>query len=425
MKDLAHWIHQIIKENHQADDYELSIAYHSQYDARFAQNAISQHLSGENISIYYHASIDKKSASMSINQYDKAQIKDMIVKTEELAKINQTDPEYCPSIGQQEYLSVNNMAERTLNLSENEVIDLISRSISFAKEKNTTLSGIFTKVISKSFFFTKNGFEGSSDSCFFEYSMTMKSEGKETKISVCDKDFAHFNLDAELNHLYSQYSALDTITPMEPESIAVIFRPSATANLMMYLGWILDRRMADDGITPFKDQIGKQLFGKNFSLSTVIEDEQMIIYPYNGNCTIKAIDWIKDGVINALPMGKAYAQMIGEEAKQMFNISIAGGETSEAEMMKKVKRGLIVNNLWYIRPNDMRTADFTGMTRDGVLYFEDGEIKHSVNNFRFNEKLHEVTQRILCLGPSVAFSETLKAPTMLITDFNFVDKTNF
>lgn len=425
MKDLALWIHQIVKENHKADDYTLSINYHKQYDARFAQNAISQHLCGENVSITYRASIDKKTASMSINQYDEAQIKAMIQQTEELATINQADPEYASSLSQQDYLKVNNMSERTLNLSEEEVVALISRSIEFAKEKSTTLSGIFTKVISRNYFFTKNGFIGESESCFFEYSMTMKAEGKETKISVCDKEFAHFDLEKELNRLYSQFSTLETIKVMEPESIAVILRPAAAANLIMYLGWILDRRMADDGITPFKGQIGKQVFGKLFNLSTVTEDEQMVIYPFSGDATIKSIDWIKEGVINALPMGKSYAQMIGEEAKQMFNISIQGGNTSEEEMMKSVKRGLIINNLWYIRPNDMKTADFTGMTRDGVLYFEDGEIKHSVNNFRFNEKLHEVTQRILSLGPSIAFSNNFKAPTMLITDFNFVDKTNF
>jgi len=124
-------------------------------------------------------------------------------------------------------------------------------------------------------------------------------------------------------------------------------------------------------------------------------------------------------------MSRSYAKMIGDEAGQMLNMYIPGEDISEEDMMKMAGRGLIINNLWYIRPNDMRTADFTGMTRDGVLYFENGEVKHSVNNFRFNEKLHEITHRILALGESLICENTIKVPSFLIKDFNFVDKTNF
>ena len=243
-----------------------------------------------------------------------------------------------------------------------------------------------------------------------------------SKVSV-GKDFAGSL--RQLDQLYSQFSALDKPNKMEPETINVILRPQAVANLMMYLRWGLDRRMADEGLTPLKGQIGKQYFGEKFNMSTVSEDDSMTIIPFFNDTVVKDIDWIKDGVVKALPTNKTYANMIGTEATSMFNVYISGGDTSEEEMMKMVDRGLIINNFWYIRPNDMRTADFTGMTRDGVLYFENGEVKHSVNNFRFNEKLHEITRRILALGESAIVFNTSKVPTMLIKDFHFIDRTNF
>jgi predicted Zn-dependent protease len=94
-------------------------------------------------------------------------------------------------------------------------------------------------------------------------------------------------------------------------------------------------------------------------------------------------------------------------------------------MMKQVERGVIVNNLWYIRPVDTKSGEWTGLTRDGVLYFENGEIQHSLTNFRWNEVLHDVTKRILALGPPVQLRPEIVVPTMLIDDFNFVDVTTF
>jgi len=67
----------------------------------------------------------------------------------------------------------------------------------------------------------------------------------------------------------------------------------------------------------------------------------------------------------------------------------------------------------------------TGMTRDGVLYFEDGKVKHAVNNLRFNEIPHEATKRILALGESIACESTVMMPTLLVDNFNFVDTTSF
>jgi len=104
---------------------------------------------------------------------------------------------------------------------------------------------------------------------------------------------------------------------------------------------------------------------------------------------------------------------------------IPGEDTSEAEMMQMVPRGLILNRFWYIRPVDMKRGELTGMTRDGVLYFENGEIKHAVNNLRFNEIPHEMTQRILALGRAQLASASAVVPPILVDGFNFVDKTSF
>ena len=113
------------------------------------------------------------------------------------------------------------------------------------------------------------------------------------------------------------------------------------------------------------------------------------------------------------------------EPQSLYNYFIPGGDATEEEMMKLVPHGLIINRFWYIRTVDAKAGEFTGMTRDGVLYFEDGQVKHAVNNLRFNEMPHDATRRILALGKQESPSPSSCIPTMLIDAFNFVDKTNF
>lgn len=425
MKTLISKIEKLVKSLSKADDYELNIKYLDQYDCRFAQNAISQHLAGKNLTITYTAYINKKSASSTINQYDEQEINSLVKRTEESALLNQPDPEFCPSLSALKFKEFNNTKPDTLNLTPQKAVDTIKKAIAMANKKDCLLSGIFSKEYYIEHLSTKNGFSGFYDACDYDYSMTIKKEARETKISVSEVDFAKFNLENTFEKLYNQFSALDTPKTMEPETLPVILRPAAVSNLMMYLLWILDRRMADDGITPFTNQLGIKFFGEKFNLFTSSNDPDLIIKPFNNSSIFEDIEWIKNGVLQQMPMSKSYANKIHAKANSIFNAIIPGEDVSEEDMMIQAGRGLIINNFWYIRPNDMKTADFTGMTRDGVLYFENGKVKYAVNNFRFNVGLVEVTRNIMSLGKSEICGHNFKMPTMLISDFNFVDKTNF
>jgi len=134
---------------------------------------------------------------------------------------------------------------------------------------------------------------------------------------------------------------------------------------------------------------------------------------------------VENGVLKNMPVNRYWAKKVNTEPLGIFNVYIPGGEATEEEMMQMVPRGLIINRFWYIRTVDAKAGELTGMTRDGVLYFENGNVKHAVNNLRFNEIPHLATRRILALGPTQLSSAAMSAPTMLIDGFNFVDKTSF
>jgi predicted Zn-dependent protease len=62
-----------------------------------------------------------------------------------------------------------------------------------------------------------------------------------------------------------------------------------------------------------------------------------------------------------------------------------GGTESLADLIKGTDKGILVTRFWYIRAVDPQTLLYTGLTRDGTFYIENGQIKYPIKNFRFNE----------------------------------------
>ena len=426
MKDKMMEIANFIKKNANADDYKIYVWYSDEQCTRFAQNSITQHISGDAINVYYLCVKDKRIGTATTMQVDDESLLNIVKSAEEIAINNSPDPDMDTSLAKEDYPDLQNYYPSILELTTPKMIEIIKKCVSFAEEKNAVLSGILTKSISESLLLTKNGFSGYYKMSDVELSMTLGKDHIETKITFNDKDFNKLSLDEMLAKLNTQFDSLKDLRSMDYETIPVILRPQAVKELFMYFYWyMLDRKRADEGLTPMTNKIGERFMGEKFSCSSVLNDPDLTTRPFNDTCVSYDKQWIKNGVIIDLPTSRQWAQKNNLKPSYMFNTVVEGEGVSEKEMMKMVKRGLIVNNFWYIRLNDLKTADFTGMTRDGVMYFEDGEIKYAVNNFRFNEQLHDVTRRILATGESVQQDCNTKVPTMLINDFNFVDKTTF
>ena len=427
MKEQLEKIADFVARNCSADDYTLNVYATDSHATRFAQNAITQHIAGENVNVYLETSFDGKTGSASVNQADEDGLKHLIQTAESIARLNQTDPEHVSSEAAKPLPATQGVADATNLLSPEKMVDIIQAVIANATSRDAAVSGMTEKHLSRHLTATRKGFYGFYDQSMFSHSMTMKRDAVETKVSYSTRDFAKFKLIEQIGKLNEQFESLGTPQNQEAERIPVILRPAAVMDLLGFLGWMMRRRQADEGLTAFTGQIGKQFFGEKFSMASLLDDPDLNATPFSHDgIASENTWWIKDGILSAMPTDRYWAQQIGvKPIRSMYNIFIPGGDSTEEDMMKLVPRGLIINRFWYIRFVDVKKAELTGMTRDGVLYFEDGKIRHAVNNLRFNEIPPDVTRRILSMGKSELCDETMKLPTMLVDGFNFVDKTTF
>jgi predicted Zn-dependent protease len=114
-----------------------------------------------------------------------------------------------------------------------------------------------------------------------------------------------------------------------------------------------------------------------------------------------------------------------------MNIVFASPENPQTieQMIASTERGVLVTRTWYIREVDPFEKIVTGMTRDGTFYVENGQVKHGLRNFRFNQSLIHMLSNVeamsVPLRSSGEESFDMVVPAMKVKDFNFTEVTKF
>lgn len=418
---------EFIKQHIDADDYHIEAQVKDSLDTRFAQNRITQNISGVKFEIEVTLYYGKKSGSVTIDQLDENVIIERLAVAKTIAMHSSEDQEYIPSEEAKEYPDYNNYDQEIAKLTVEDHLAIIKICIDNALEQDAVVSGMVSRHIVHTYLTTKNGFTGQDKYTIFEHSMTIKKDERETRVSTSVIKKSLHDIDAMLKELNTNFQAISKPNEMLPRKIPVILRPQAVIDIFSFMSWFMDRRGADLGMTPFSNKVKTPFFGKNFNMYSSLDDDRIIRPAFDGNGILNQnTDWSKDGILMNLPTGKAYAQQHNlENVNHPFNIVIAGGDKTEEEMMAMVDEGIIINRFWYIRVVDGKSGELTGLTRDGVLYFKNGKVEKSVNNFRWNEIPHDMSRRILALGKQVVNDTRSIIPTMLIDDFTLVDNTRF
>jgi predicted Zn-dependent protease len=81
---------------------------------------------------------------------------------------------------------------------------------------------------------------------------------------------------------------------------------------------------------------------------------------------------------------------------------------SARPFVARMRRGLLVTDLWYTRVLDPKTLVVTGLTRNGVWLVENGEVVRPVSNLRFTQSYPQA------LGPGQVLG--IGAESVLLPD---------
>jgi predicted Zn-dependent protease len=245
-----------------------------------------------------------------------------------------------------------------------------------------------------------------------------KRDGASAWAGVGTPDFVSVPTDSMLETLSTRLDWSRRTVSLEPGRYETLMPPSTVADMMIYLAWTMDGRGAQEGrtalSTPGGTRVGERLTDLGLTLysdpyagglecspftAVTRSSERMSIF--DNGMDIGRVDWIRDGVIDALAYPRAAAaEFDAPVAVPADNLLMTGGTASLDEMIAGTERGLLLTTLWYIREVDPTVLLLTGLTRDGVYLIEDGEVTAAVNNFRFNESPLDLLRRATEAGLS-------------------------
>ncbi len=108
---------------------------------------------------------------------------------------------------------------------------------------------------------------------------------------------------------------------------------------------------------------------------------------------------------------------LGESSPIPQHIVMAGGDRPLEELVRGMKRGLVITRLHYTHCPDPRRVVATGTTRDGTFLVENGEIVAAVKNMRLTQSVLELLSTVEEFGESKTCQDWWAANGMGTTNY--------
>ncbi len=426
-------LHKVLSYS-KADECQVKISGSQGGNIRYARNSVSTSGHLDQTSLQIASVFGKRQGIAVINEYDEASLRKAVLRSEELARLEPENPEYLPFLSAQQYgPSANAYVAATAGMDSRVRADMTMQSLQVAKEAKVVAAGFLQNTAAFSAMMNTNGLFAYSTSTDVNFSVTLRT-GDGTGSGYAARgynDVGHLDVAAASRIAARKATQSMSAKALEPGKYTVILEPAAGIVLLENLYGGLDARSADEGRSFLSRPGGKSRLGEK------LVDERVTIYsdPWNPELPTpnyndeglpqERTTWIDRGMIKNLVYSRYWAlQKKVKPVPYPDGWIMAGGNSSLDEMIGSTDKGILVTRLWYIRTVDPQTLLYTGLTRDGTFYIENGQIKFPVKNFRFNESPIIMLNNLEALGkPERTVSGegggNAMIPPMKIRDFTF------
>ncbi|TXE13281.1 TldD/PmbA family protein [Algoriphagus aquimarinus] len=417
-----------------ADEMEVSIFGGRTGNIRYARNTVNTSGETNEIRLSVSSVYGKKVGSSSTNELDDASLKKVVARAEEIAMLAPENPEYMPMLGPQTYPDAMTFSPATDKINPDFRAQLASDSIEITSTGDLTAAGYledFSGFVASG---NSKGQFGYNTSTSVDFSVTVRTnDGKGSGYAI--RDFNDVNLLSakDVTSIAMQKAqASATAQAIEPGKYTVILEPTAAGDLLSLLTRGFDARSADEGRSFMSKKgggtrLGEKLFDERVTITSDPTNSEIPLSPWDSDGLPRVkTTWVENGVVKNLAYSRYWAEKqgvaplasVGGRGFGGGGYIFSGGDESIADMIKSTERGVLVTRFWYIRAVDPQTLLFTGLTRDGTFYIENGQIKFPVKNFRFNESPIIMLNNIESMGKPQRVGGSL-IPPMKIRDFTF------
>jgi predicted Zn-dependent protease len=318
------------------------------------------------------------------------ELKRLVAQAERLASISPEDREYLPLLGPQKYLEVDAYDPATAEMTAAKRAQNVAEAIHVANERKVIAAGLFEQRGSELAVANSAGLFAYHRGSVATFSVTARTPDDRGSGYTAVSSSRVAGLDFKETAALAARKAIDSRNGKEikPQDYPTILEPQAVADL---LGNVtpdnLDARRADEGRSVFsapggKTRLGQKIFDPRVNLYADPAHRTIPSSPFNNDgFPLQRADFVREGVLKNLIYSRFWAPL--------------------SKLIENTERGVLVTRLWYIRSVDPQQALYTGLTRDGLFWIEDGKIQHPLKNFRFNESPYRLLTDIDEIGQTL------------------------
>jgi predicted Zn-dependent protease len=416
-----------------ADGCEVNLNANNGGNIRYARNSVSTAGQNNDATLVVKSYYGKKAGTATINEYDDASLEKVVRRAEELAALAPENPEFMEPLSQQTYGESKTFAESTASITPDFRAQAAASSINLATSKDVTAAGFLEDNNTVSAMMNTKGLFAYNKATNATFTVTMRTNDG-TGSGWVTRDF---NDVSKLNTAEASKIAIDkalqsrNAKAIEPGKYTVILEPAASAELLRNMLFSMNARPADEGRSFLSKKgggtkLGEKIYDERINFYTDPGHPEVPAAPWTGDGQArKKMDIIRNGVVKNIFYDRYWASQKNVESVPFpGNAIMDGGKASVEDMIKDTKKGILVTRFWYIRAVDPQTLLYTGLTRDGTFFIENGKVKYPIKNFRFNESPVIMLNNLESLGKQVRVTAggggvNFYLPYMKIRDFTF------
>lgn len=410
-----------------ADGFESNLNGNVGGNIRYARNTVTTSGIASDTTLIAQSNFGKKMGTATINEFDDASLRKVVRRSEELAKLAPENPEFVEVLGPQEYLTSKAYFQSTANITPEYRAQAAANSIKPSKEKNLVAAGFLEDGVSFQSMINSAGLFAYHESTRVDFTITIRTaDSKGSGYAIRDYNDADKLDTAKTSQIAIGKAIMSKdARAIEPGKYTVVLEPAASIGLLQNMVRNMNARRADEGRSFFSKEgggtkLGEKIVDERINMYSDPTNPEVPVSPWSGDGRRRErTSWIENGVVKNLFYSRYWAQNKGVKAIPFpANGIMEGGDASTEDLIADTKRGILVTRTWYIRTVDPQTLLYTGLTRDGTFFIENGKIVYPVKNFRWNESPIIMLNNLEALGKPQRIKGNL-IPPMKIREFTF------
>jgi predicted Zn-dependent protease len=444
-KDARKLLERVLVQSRSAETEAVLIGLDEQL-TRFANNQIHQHVSEQNAYVVVRAVRGRRVGVSVTNDLTTEGLERVVARATAAAHLRPEDPDFA---GLPEPVAVEPVVtfdEDTASCGPSRRAADVTAVCRAAAEARVSAAGAFRTAIHEWGVANSRGL----------YVHAATTEADATVVAMADGEGSGYATSAswrvgDLDLVAIGHAAISKALrsrhprTLGPSVLPVVLEPYAAHDLAQTLASGASAVAVQEGRSWMSSREGERLLSPLVSIYDDGKDPDGWPMPFDfEGMPRQRVDIVHDGVVgsavydrsraakggtastgHALPAANPFnpwlnAARVGPVSLHTF---MRPGDSSIAEMVSSLERGLYVSRFWYTRTVHPREAVITGMTRDGTFLIERGEVTTPVRSLRFTQSYVEALRGAQAVGRRVRRVWTdpgiVSAPALRLAAFRF------